>query len=497
MQELLATFMQGLQFGEEQRDSALTVLPVHLDNQPAGIEYLTLGEALAAGTLSITEISEVGTVPELAVVNRGELPVLLLDGEELAGARQNRVANTTMLLKERTRTIIPVSCVEQGRWHYDSREFSESGNMMTARLRASKGRSVSESLRRDGQRNSNQGEVWTQVEEMASSAHSTSPTGAMRDVYAHMEHDLQASMRFFTPLPGQRGLAAFIDGRLAGIEYLSQPRAFAKVFDKLLRSYALDALQRGGEGGPADEAAVRQCLAALAASSITTYPALGYGDEHRFSATGMQGSALIHAGTLIHLTLLADMPRHPGHHHRSEESVPFPRSYWVHPGRLLAGCYPGAPGSEEMEEKLEQLLAAGIGTVINLMEEDEHDRFGRRFVPYEERLVRLAEGRGEIVRCLRLPFPDRCVPTRQGMRAILDTIDAAIAAGSPTYVHCWGGRGRTGTVVGCWLARHGMASGDEVLRLIRHLRRHEPTSHQPSPENRMQARLVLSWHEGE
>lgn len=116
MHTLSAATWQQLLFGDVQSHGALAVLPIMAD-LPAGPDYLTLGEALAAGTLTITEISEGGSVPELAVINEGNLPVLFLDGEELAGAKQNRVVNTTILLKEHSKTVIPVSCVEQGRWH--------------------------------------------------------------------------------------------------------------------------------------------------------------------------------------------------------------------------------------------------------------------------------------------------------------------------------------------------------------------------------------------
>ena len=101
-------------------------------------QYLTVGEALAAQKIAITETSTAGSVPELMVINRGNKPVLLVDGEELAGAKQNRVLNTSILLKEASETKIPVSCTEQGRWAYSSGSFSESGNVMAYKSRARK-----------------------------------------------------------------------------------------------------------------------------------------------------------------------------------------------------------------------------------------------------------------------------------------------------------------------------------------------------------------------
>lgn len=180
-----------------------------------------------------------------------------------------------------------------------------------------------------------------------------------------------------------------------------------------------------------------------------------------------------------------------------EGPVPFARSYWVVPGQLLAGCYPGDPHPQEARRKLTGLLEVGIRHVINLMEPQEKNHEGRPFVPYQEPLAHLAEERGIEVTCVRFPIRDGNVPSREEMRAILDDIDQALAEGRPVYVHCWGGKGRTGTVVGCYLARHGLANGPEALVRIQELRRNDPTSGHPSPETERQRDLVRSWKVGE
>lgn len=176
--------------------------------------------------------------------------------------------------------------------------------------------------------------------------------------------------------------------------------------------------------------------------------------------------------------------------------VPFPRSYWVVPRKLLAGCYPGDKNRKQAEAKLQGLLACGVRVVVNLMEEDEIGHNGESFVPYEETFRRIAKEIGAEVECTRIPIPDLTAPSQELMVTILDSIDQAISQGKAVFVHCWGGKGRTGTVVGCYLARYGIALGDKTLQKIAELRKNDPTSHQASPETDSQRRLVKYWRKG-
>lgn len=181
----------------------------------------------------------------------------------------------------------------------------------------------------------------------------------------------------------------------------------------------------------------------------------------------------------------------------SNSNTPFPRSYWVVPGRFLAGYYPGDTDPQKREEKLRSLLEAGIRYVVNLMEEDETNWEGDTFFPYSDMLASCAAGMGVEVTCVRRPIADLSVPAIEEVRQILDEIDRVIETGRPVFVHCWGGKGRTGTIVGCYLARHGMAIGEAVLELIHRLRANDPELYHPSPETRQQRDMVLNWKKGE
>ena len=168
---------------------------------------------------------------------------------------------------------------------------------------------------------------------------------------------------------------------------------------------------------------------------------------------------------------------------------PFPNSYRVPGARLYAGEYPGARTGDVAREKLAGLLDAGVAHCIDLTEEGE-------LYTYHELLAELAEARGVTVRHTRLSIPDMDVPHPERMTEILDAIDAAQAAGHVTYVHCWGGIGRTGTVVGCHLVRRGMTGEEalaEVQRLYDTMSAEKRAYHPESPQTAEQRDFVLAW----
>src|SRR5262249_15414278 len=127
------------------------------------LRYATLDEALASGALEVTEASEGGSVPTLKVSNKSDGMVFLMAGEQLIGAKQNRVLNASTRPAGHPVLPIPVSCVEAGRWAYRSRSFGSHGTSSHSYLRHKMAKSVTHAYRATRTPSSDQGEVWTEV----------------------------------------------------------------------------------------------------------------------------------------------------------------------------------------------------------------------------------------------------------------------------------------------------------------------------------------------
>ena len=306
MENVVKTRLQSVLFADAQIYRNIVILPLVAEGSGA-LQYRTLGESLAAGEVTITEVSTAGSVPELQVLNRGHLPVLLVDGEEVAGAKQNRVLNTSILVKANSETRIPVSCTEQGRWCYLSTAFAESGNVMAYRSRSKKTRSVHASLEESGAHHSDQGEVWQEIVKLHGKAGTHSPTSAMKDVFDARGDDLRKFEEAFKPVPNQVGLLAFIGGTPAGLELVSLASVYAKLHPKLVRSYTLEALlDQGRELSPLSAAPdtilpmARKFLDEIIAAGEQQFPSISHGMDHRYKAPTISGTALVHENEVIH-----------------------------------------------------------------------------------------------------------------------------------------------------------------------------------------------------
>jgi hypothetical protein len=301
----LKDYLSKIETGDTQQFKNITVVPLFYAGVGT-VDYLTLKEALDKKAIAINEVSAGGSVPELVVDVNDDINVLILDGEELSGAKQNRILNTSVLLWGKSRTTVPVSCTEQGRWRHVSKSFHDSGHVANHPMRMAKQVSVSHSLRaRQGFR-SDQGEVWSEISELHQKAKVVSETHAMRDVYESKKSELDEYLKMFEHKPGQRGMLVFINGEAAGLDIVSRDSAYRIYHDKLLRSYCIDALYRSQQDnrdlGPAK---AKEFLESIAGCTESKYKSVGRGDDHRFEGKGITGAALEVEGEVLHMAFLS------------------------------------------------------------------------------------------------------------------------------------------------------------------------------------------------
>jgi hypothetical protein len=286
---------EHFQLGDPSEHRGIIVVPLYPTRDPVAA-YITLEESLQRG-LSIRETSEAGSVPELRVVNPLADNVLLYDGEELVGAKQNRILNVSVLVGGKTELPIPVSCVEQGRWRSVSPTFGASPQAAHPELRRRK----AESLRLDPlARGISQREVWDEVMTLYERMDVRSPTGASSAAYEQRQQPIAELERAFPHQPGQSG-ALLALGDSFCLDYVSRPDAFERLYPKLLRGYMLDALDRLDRPAVSEQRIV-EFVDEVVSAARTRRPSAGLGEDIRFESAGVIGSGLELRDELLQLS---------------------------------------------------------------------------------------------------------------------------------------------------------------------------------------------------
>jgi hypothetical protein len=295
------------QLGEPVEHRGIVVAPLFPLHDPRA-HYLALELAIERG-LRIEEVDASGSVPELRVVNPLAEQALLYDGEELIGAKQNRILNVSVLVGAKTELAIPVSCVEQGRWHRLSGSFSSASHSSSPQLRHRKAMS----LRSDPlARGISQGEVWDEVRAQHLRLGVSSPTGASADAYRRWQEPLAALEAAFPLHPGQSGAVLALGNDLC-LDYVSRPDAFERLYPKLLRGYLLDALGRLDEPA-AQPKTVAGFVDEVVGAERTRRPSAGLGEDLRFQSGSAIGSGLELDAELLQLSAFSSggQPRRRG-----------------------------------------------------------------------------------------------------------------------------------------------------------------------------------------
>ena len=315
MRQVIETTLNGVKIGDPVHFKGMSIYPLFQSIIPKK-EYVMLRTAFERGWVRVTEISEGGSVPNLKLFNESEFSVLILDGEELEGAKQNRVLNTSLLVLGKSELIVPVSCTEQGRWSHISPEFGDSKKVLFKKARVNKMERVSESLKVGGGYQSNQGEIWEDISGVQADLNAYSPTDAMKDVYEEKQSSIEEYLAAFPIQEGQVGFLAGLGGSLAGMEYVSRPECYTEVHKQLVESYALDCLAERYPEGDLSLAESQRFLEQVWSAKAESFPSVSAGTDVRLESGELIGMALVEEEEVIHLSAFSRQSRNSEKTHR-------------------------------------------------------------------------------------------------------------------------------------------------------------------------------------
>ncbi len=295
-----------LEFGPRVAVANLSMVPLTRATTAGSPYYLTLDEALSRGLAEVTEISELGSAPELRFFNAGHRPILLVEGEELVGAKQNRILNLSILAPAGRPIYIPVSCVEAGRWSRQSKTFRTASHAQYAAGRARKAAQVSHSLRERGTRSSDQTQLWSDIDAKMRRLKVASRTAAMDAMYESHAGRLNDFVNGTGAADGQVGALFAIDGKVVGLDLFDHAETLKKLLPKIVRGYALDAIDVDVPKTVSPKfREVRSFLNDCAAAPAERFEADGEGEDLRLTGRNITGAALVADGRIVHLFAFA------------------------------------------------------------------------------------------------------------------------------------------------------------------------------------------------
>ena len=317
----ISDYLSVIKLGGVKMLDNLAMVPVfHPENHDP--DYITLAEGLETSLLEVEELEGGAQVNDVLLRNKSDQHALLFEGEELVGAKQNRILNVSIFVKPSQKQQIPVSCVERGRWHHqhtepDGQRFNVANRMHYAQGRKMENRAVSQNLESRKVFRGDQSSVWSDIDRKLDRIEADSDTDASAAMYEASASDLETFVKKFQPEAKQIGSLFLVDGKVAGLEIFSSEKTHSQVLPRIVRSYGLDAIdtdrsrRRSGNkwvGPNTDEVqdATREFLDNLQQSWTKQFEGLGLGQNVRFKDDNITGGALIHEDKVLHLCAFAD-----------------------------------------------------------------------------------------------------------------------------------------------------------------------------------------------
>lgn len=295
--------LSSIEFLPVQNYENITVLGFKTSNLN-DFDFLTLKKGLRMGLVELNEENPGGVVDTIKVENNAVTPLLILEGEVLIGAKQDRIANTSLLIPPHFETLIPVSCVEANRWEYQTNNFNDSTNYAPSNLRGARTETVNVSLKKEGAYKSNQGLIWDVINQTQNNLNIKSKTSALKDVYTSKAETLNEYYESFPYTRKQNGSIILINNEVKGLELLYNNHLYKEFHERIIKSYIVDALQESKTSNPGNEDYAYNLAEDfrdnISSSKYETFKSAGCGEDSRLDNTDSMGSALIYKNELIH-----------------------------------------------------------------------------------------------------------------------------------------------------------------------------------------------------
>ena len=256
-------------------------------------DFLTLKKGYEMGLVEIKEL-ENSTVNTVLCKNDSVAPLILIDGDEITGAMQNRIINDTLLIPAKSTINIPVSCTEHGRWHTkgegaESRTFKPSLYSANHSTRSRKSRAV-----------------WDSISEFESRSNFKSMTSALNDSYENLKDKQNDYLSKFHIEDGQNGVIFIVNGEVKGLELFYNHSIYKEYHEKLCRSYIIEAIVEKKSVDNIDRLKLMKVLENISQSEFKSKKSIGLGDNLKFSNDFGSGSGLVWEDELIHMTFFKD-----------------------------------------------------------------------------------------------------------------------------------------------------------------------------------------------
>ncbi|RAP51088.1 MAG: hypothetical protein BZ136_00140 [Methanosphaera sp. rholeuAM74] len=296
--------MGKIEYYPPQTYKNLTVFGIRnkTDKKP---DFLTLDIGLDMGLVEITELDDAGVVSEVIVKNNAVTPLLILDGEEVIGSKQNRIFNSTIIIEAKTTKKVNVSCTEAGRWSDTSKVFVRSDNIAPVSLRRGTKESVLKSLRHDNLYRADQSRVWSDVALTQKALSSVSETSALSDTFTSMEKEIEDYLEHFKVANGQNGCIVIINNKIAGMEYVCDENKYLQYHKKIIKSYILDALKTSKDvATTVNTDDLDEFVSRIDLDKMEKFNVESNADDYRLDDEEVTASVLVYDDNIINVSIL-------------------------------------------------------------------------------------------------------------------------------------------------------------------------------------------------